>query len=130
MAGHGAHCMGAWSLLLGAYDAVGGLRFVGRTVPLSEAQMRPVSRRLHSLERTSSAFTGWPIPGRSHWKGHRFEEWVPLDPALVCEVEFSRLDRDFIRHVARFVRWRDDKDAVEGGLGIDPRLGLLPSGDE
>ena len=59
------------------------------------------------------AFAPWPKPGLSRWDSHRFDDWQPLRPALVCEVSFSRRDGHFLRHSARFVRWRPDKDAAQ-----------------
>jgi ATP-dependent DNA ligase len=35
-------------------------------------------------------------------------DWVPLRPALVCEVTYEQVDRLRLRHPARFVRWCDD----------------------
>jgi ATP-dependent DNA ligase len=47
--------------------------------------------------------------GPSRWSGGRETEWVPLDPVLVCEVSFERLQSGRFRHAATFVRWRDDR---------------------
>jgi len=37
-------------------------------------------------------------------------DWIPLAPERVCEVAFDQLDRDRLRHPARFRRWRPDRD--------------------
>ncbi|MGH2703888.1 MAG: hypothetical protein ACRDJ4_01955 [Actinomycetota bacterium] len=52
-------------------------------------------------------------PGDTRWERGRDMAWVPLEPRLVCEVSVSRLDGFPIRHGARFVRWRPDKDPRE-----------------
>ena len=36
--------------------------------------------------------------------------WVSLDPVLVCEVTYERVQSGRFRHSATFVRWRDDRD--------------------
>jgi ATP-dependent DNA ligase len=96
------------SLLLGGYDPAGSLTYVGQTVslpPAATAQLVPFLKALTC----DHSFGKGPTPGYSRWDSHRFEEWIPLRPLLVCEVAFSRLDGHFLRHSARFVRWRPDK---------------------
>jgi ATP-dependent DNA ligase len=39
-------------------------------------------------------------------------DWVPIRPERVCEVEYDRLDGDRLRHPARFLRWRPDREAT------------------
>ena len=48
--------------------------------------------------------------GPSRWTGGRDTTWVSLDPVLVCEVLFERLQGGRFRHAATFVRWREDRD--------------------
>ena len=59
------------------------------------------------------SFVGEPLPGRSRWDSHRFDEWFPVRPEVVCEVAYSRVDRGFLRHGARFVQWRFDKEPTD-----------------
>jgi ATP-dependent DNA ligase len=61
------------------------------------------------IPRLNQRTFGGLVTGWLGWLSHRFEEWLPLRPVLVCEVSFSRLDGHFLRHSARFVRWRPDK---------------------
>jgi ATP-dependent DNA ligase len=97
------------SLLLGAYDETGQLRFVGAARP--PKQRWGSERRNPLLELAApESFVGQPSPGRGRWDSHRFEEWFPLKPELVCEVAYSRADGTFLRHGARFVKWRFDKE--------------------
>ena len=35
---------------------------------------------------------------------------MSLDPVLVCEVAFERMQSGRFRHAATFVRWRDDRE--------------------
>ena len=99
-------------LLVGAFDAEGALRFMGCSARLSPGQRREAARHLKDLPRMSS-FTAWPQPGRSRWESHRFEEWTPVAPMLVCEMGFTRLDGGFLRHGCRLIRWRPDNDPGE-----------------
>jgi ATP-dependent DNA ligase len=99
-------------VLLGAYDEQGVLHHVGQTVVFSPRERVALRVRSAPLEGGRS-FGGGLMPGRGRWESHRFDEWVPLEPDQICEVEFSRIDGGFIRHLARFVRWRDDKSKEE-----------------
>jgi ATP-dependent DNA ligase len=36
--------------------------------------------------------------------------WVELEPTLVCEVSFDRIQGGRFRHAATFVRWRTDRE--------------------
>jgi ATP-dependent DNA ligase len=38
---------------------------------------------------------------------------VQVRPELVCEISFEKIQGDRIRHAARFLRWRTDKDPAE-----------------
>jgi ATP-dependent DNA ligase len=61
--------------------------------------------------------------GQSRWSTGRETEWVPLDPVLVCEVAFDRLQGGRFRHAATFVRWRDDRTPASctfAQLGAEP----------
>jgi ATP-dependent DNA ligase len=101
-----------WSLLLGVYDEQGVLHHVGQTVPFSPRERVVLRARFAPLEGGRS-FGGGLMPGRSRWDHQRFDSWVPLTPALVCEVAFSALDGRRFRHSARFIRWRPDKDPTD-----------------
>ena len=49
----------------------------------------------------------------SRWTAGRELEWVELRPELVIEVGYDHASAGRIRHGARFVRFRDDKDPRE-----------------
>jgi ATP-dependent DNA ligase len=38
------------------------------------------------------------------------QDWLPLAPELVCEVAYDRVDGRRLRHPARFLRWRPDRE--------------------
>lgn len=52
-------------------------------------------------------------PESNRWRSNRIEHWTPVRPSIVVEVSYNRTDSGKIRHAARFVRWRTDKDAGE-----------------
>jgi len=49
----------------------------------------------------------------SRWKSDEELVWEGLRPELVCEVAFDHITGRRIRHGARFLRWRDDKEPEE-----------------
>jgi ATP-dependent DNA ligase len=106
---------GRVSLLLGAYDDQGLLIYVGRTsaLPLGDASLRMIEELF-----CEASFAPWPKPGLSRWDSHRFDDWQPLHPMLVCEVSFSHIDGHFLRHSARFIRWRPDRNAAQCTLSL------------
>jgi ATP-dependent DNA ligase len=61
--------------------------------------------------------------GQSRWSAGKDTEWIDLDPSLVCEVSFDRVQYGRFRHAARFERWRPDrkpKTCTWAQLGIEP----------
>lgn len=101
---------GASSLLLGLFEDDGSFRYIGQTTSLPERHRVRVARVLDALSADQS-FTVGVMPGTARWENARFDDWIPVEPVLVCEVSYSRMDHGFLRHAARIVRWRPDKDA-------------------
>jgi ATP-dependent DNA ligase len=111
------------SLLLGLYDERRELRHIGVASSLSERArewfLEELSSQAIPLEEHPWArgFLIEPSPlGRlkgaaGRWTPDMAMDWVPILPDRVCEVEFDRFDGDRLRHAARFVRWRPDRDA-------------------
>ena len=117
------------SLLLGLYDEAGKLRHVG----VSSSFTGKLRRELWETVRP------WVVPLEGHpwqhgfgiqprpmgrlrgaagvWTPDLVQDWVPLAPALVCEVAYDQLDGDRFRHPAGFVRWRPDRPAGSCGFG-------------
>ena len=92
------------SLMLGLYDG-GELRVVGHTSGLKAAEKRELVETLAPYE---TGDRGSADPSR--WAGDRDLEWVSLRPELVIEVSFDHVSAGRIRHGARILRWREDKD--------------------
>ncbi len=97
------------SLLLGLYGDDGKLHHVGFTSGMSDEERRRLVPTLVKHIKPPG-FTGRAPGGPSRWSTRRSEEWEPLAPTLVVEVAFDRVTNERIRHGARFVRWRPDKD--------------------
>lgn len=95
------------ALILGVYDG-DELRVVGHTSGLTAKRKRELVDELAPYE---SGDRGSGDPSR--WTGDRNLEWVGLRPELVVEITFDHVSADRIRHGAKLVRWRDDKDAKE-----------------
>lgn len=102
----------AFGLLLGAYGEDGRFHHVGTTSPLRRDLREELSARLSFLIADSSCFDGYR-PEWNQWRSNRIEHWTPLRPSLVVEISYNRMDSGHIRHAARFVRWRSDKEPAE-----------------
>jgi ATP-dependent DNA ligase len=96
------------SLILGLYNDDGELCVVGHTSGFTAKQKREL---IHLLEpyRTYERGSGEP----SRWKSDEELVWEGLRPELVCEIAFDHITGHRIRHGARFLRWREDKDPRE-----------------
>ena len=110
------------SLLLGLYTGEGELASVGVVGAFPMARRREL---LVELQPLVTGFEGHPwdwarqleAVGGS-WRGSEASRWnpgkelsfVPLRPERVVEVRYDHLEGRRFRHVAQFVRWRDDRD--------------------
>lgn len=109
----------AFGLLLGAYGEDGRFHHVGTTSPLKRQLREEIAPMLENLH-TETSFDG-NRPGWNRWRSNRIERWTPVKPQIVVEVSYNRMDSGRIRHAARFVRWRSDKDAAECVIHIPRR---------
>jgi len=101
------------TLLLGLYDAKGGLDFVGHCSGFPAAVRRELEEQLPKL-RAPGAISGDRVPGgQSRWTRGKELDWNPVKPKLVCEVRYDKLEKNRFRHGTRFIRWRPDKDAKD-----------------
>ena len=96
------------SLLLGLYDARGKLNHVGFCSGLKDAQRKELTPQLEKLVKPPG-FTGRAPGGPSRWSTERSEQWEPLAPKLVVEVQYDHFSGGRFRHGTRFMRWRPDK---------------------
>jgi ATP-dependent DNA ligase len=96
------------SLILGMYDDGGELRIVGHTSGFRAKQKRELLELLEPY-RTGERGSGEP----SRWKSDEELVWEGLRPELVCEIAFDHITGRRIRHGAKFLRWRTDKEPRE-----------------
>ncbi len=96
------------SLILGLYDEGGELREVGHVSGFKASEKRELVERLEPY-RTFERGSGEP----SRWKSEEELVWEGLRPELVVEVAFDHVTGHRIRHGARFLRWREDKEPSE-----------------
>ena len=96
------------SLILGAYDDGGELHVVGHTSGFKAKEKRELIGFLEPY-RTYEHGSGGP----SRWKSDEDLMWEGLRPELVVEVNFDHITGNRIRHGAKFVRWREDKEPRE-----------------
>ena len=93
------------SLILGLYDDDGQLHEVGHTSGFTAKQKRELIGKLEPY-RTYERGSGEP----SRWKSDEELVWEGLRPELVVEVGFDHITGRRIRHGAKFLRWREDKE--------------------
>jgi len=93
------------SLMLGLYDKDGELRVIGHTSGLKAKEKRALRAQLAPYE---TGERGSADPSR--WSADRDLEWVALRPELVVEVSFDHVSAGRIRHGAKILRWREDRD--------------------
>lgn len=112
------------SLLLGLYDEHGALVHLGVASQLTKerrarfvTELAPLIMKLegHPWERgfgLEASPLGRLSGSAGRWSPDEMErDWIPIRPERVCEVAYDILDGRRLRFPARFVRWRDDRDA-------------------
>jgi ATP-dependent DNA ligase len=111
-----------WSLLLGLYDGAHRLEHIGVASSFSRATRARLVGELaalvtelpgHPWER--GFLTGGGAMGRLKGAAGRWEpgmtlDWTPLRPERVVEVSYTQLDGYRLRHPAKLVRWRPDRE--------------------
>jgi ATP-dependent DNA ligase len=111
------------SLLLGLWDGEGALRHVGVASSFPEGVRRALFAALaplavplagHPWERgfnVGHGPTGRLAGAAGRWDPTMSLDWTPLAPERVLEVAWDRTDDLRLRHPARAVRWRPDREA-------------------
>ena len=110
------------SLLLGLNNDEGKLQHVGvvgaftakrRAELVTELEPLLLAERdVHPWSEWASAdtHTGQRLPGAvSRWNATKDLSFVPLRPEVVLEVKYEHMEGTRFRHLAHFVRWRDDR---------------------
>ncbi len=111
------------SLLLGLFDDDGELRHIGvassftkarRAELLDELSSQIVPIENHPWQRgfgLDHSPVGRLAGAAARWSAEEMDlDWIPVRPKKVCEVAYDQLDDGRLRHPARFVRWRPDRE--------------------
>lgn len=96
------------SLLLGLYNQHQKLDHVGFSSSFNTEQRRELKPVVEPLI-GGEGFTGNAPGGPSRWSTERSAQWKPLEPKLVCEVQFDHFSGGRFRHGTKFLRWRPEK---------------------
>jgi ATP-dependent DNA ligase len=110
------------SLLLGLYNEEARLQHVGVVGAFTAKRRAELVEELEPLllgdgdqhpwqEWTDAqAHEGQRLPGAvSRWNATKDLSFVPLRPERVLEVKYEHMEGTRFRHLAHFVRWRDDR---------------------
>lgn len=100
-------------LNLGLYRDDGTLDFVGHTSGITGPLRERLQEVLPPLRSETEPTTGRQPGAESRWSRGRDLQWVPVRPALVCEVRYDKMEQERFRHGTRFLRFRPDKDPRE-----------------
>jgi len=112
---------GVGSMLLGLYDEEGTLHHVGVCASFPVKQRAALVEELAPLRVDAvegHPWQGWAeaqgegrMPGAGNrWNAKKDMSWEPVRAERVLEVEFDQLQSGRFRRVARFIRWRPDRD--------------------
>lgn len=94
------------AIILGLYDAEGRLHHVGHCWSFNAAEKKKLKSLLEPIS-GKGGFDG-KAPGRSRWSRDD-NQYIPVAPKLVCEVQYDYFSGDRFRHGTKFLRWRTDK---------------------
>ncbi|MGW6696027.1 ATP-dependent DNA ligase [Rhodococcus sp. NPDC054953] len=97
---------GIGSMLLGLYDG-DDLRFIGGASAFTATRRVELQEILDPLRLGDDVVHDGET---SRWAAGKDRQWVPIRPELVVEVAYDQLEGDRLRHVARFLRWRPDRE--------------------
>jgi ATP-dependent DNA ligase len=114
---------GVGSLLLGLFDDDGTLHHVGVAASFKATFRKELAELLAPLQEDALAAHPWRdwaeaqgagegrMPGAvSRWNAQKDLSWEPVRTERVIEVEFDQLQSGRFRRVARFIRWRPDRE--------------------
>jgi ATP-dependent DNA ligase len=129
------------SLLLALYDEAGALHHVGVVQAFTDRErvelvdeLAPLRIPLERHPWADGFLIGRSPMGRlkgsaARWTPDMEHDWVPLRPERVAEVAVDQVDGTRLRHPARLVRWRPDRDPRSCALDqLAPPAPELPAG--
>src|SRR5579864_455062 len=92
------------TLLLGLYREDGGLNYVGSCAVAASRRTEVAARLLPLLVDDPE----WHVSEPNRWGTGELEE-SRVEPELVVEVRYDKVQGSRFRHGTKFIRWRDDK---------------------
>ncbi|WP_072804934.1 ATP-dependent DNA ligase [Rhodococcoides yunnanense] len=98
---------GIGSLLLGLYDG-DQLRMIGGASAFTDKRRVELLEELQPLRTGEDPKSGEP----NRWTSNKDRSWVPLRIERVVEVAYDQMEGERLRHAARFLRWRPDRDPL------------------
>ena len=110
------------ALLLGLFDEDDRLEHVGVASSFAKRTQEQLARELaplvvalegHPWEHgflLGGGATGRLKGAAGRWQPGMTLDWVPLAPTRVCEVSYTQIDGRRLRHPAKLVRWRPDRE--------------------
>lgn len=109
---------GVGSLLLGLYTDGGELRHIGVASSFRAAQRTRLLDELAPLAADPGEHPWLDVgagadatpSGPNRWNADKDTSWEPLRIERVAEVGFNQLDSGRLRHPAKLVRWRPDRE--------------------
>ena len=81
---------------------------MGFTASYTADERKAVTAKVEPLA-GGAGFSGRAPGGPSRWSTARSEEWVPVKPSLVVEVQYDHFSQERFRHGTKMLRWRPDK---------------------
>jgi ATP-dependent DNA ligase len=112
------------ALLLGLYDERGALEHIGVASSFTRQRRAALARELmplavplegHPWERgflLGGGHMGRLKGAAGRWAPGMTLDWMPLAPERVAELSYTQVDGRRLRHPAKLVRWRPDRDPV------------------
>jgi len=100
---------GIGSMLLGLYRGE-ALHMVGGASAFTAKRRVELLAELEPL-RLGQDVTATGEPNR--WNARIDHSWVPLRPEKVAEIAYDQMEGERLRHAARFLRWRPERDPEE-----------------
>ncbi|MGB3770776.1 MAG: ATP-dependent DNA ligase [Rhodococcus sp. (in: high G+C Gram-positive bacteria)] len=97
---------GIGSMLLGLYNG-DQLQMIGGASAFTDA------KRLEHLADLETLRVGDDVVAdgeQTRWRSGMDRTWVPVRPERVLEVAYDQMEKSRLRHAARFLRWRPDRD--------------------
>ncbi|KIQ10937.1 ATP-dependent DNA ligase [Rhodococcus sp. MEB064] len=99
---------GIGSMLLGLYNG-DQLQMIGGASAFTDA------KRLSYLAELEPLRVGDDVVAdgeQTRWRSGMDRTWIPVRPERVLEVAYDQMEKSRLRHAARFVRWRPDRDPL------------------